>query len=421
LHICIEFLVWLYSYLFTLGINIYQLLYSYFSLMAYRFLSFASVALLLVFGASSVALTSSVYAQQDDLWYPGEGVKQDTYVTYRIQEEGTNDGQPFELTLYFQKQQDGDWIVPAFVVDQGRVIQGTWKLSDSMGYLAGGSQVPPEMNDFVGGYSGSLHWLDSFTTKSEPKSLASGTDWGRTGSIGGSDLVVSGPESVTVEAGSFDTTLLTYHKGVTSRIWVQNGFPFPIKAEFFTDVTTGNPPIQFSFELLKTGTGKPEAPAGSEQVPTPPLSKMTGRGTYEIQVDWEPATIEPGSTVRFTVSLKDDTGFPLGRANYDFTIKGSDGTVIQEFKNQNADAELGTGTHEVQLDSAGPTTVTVKINSVSGQDTGLFTESADFNVVVVPEFPVSAAIVAAVIALVVVMTRARGGLGSSLFGTKDAL
>jgi hypothetical protein len=391
--------------------------------MSSRFLAFALVALLLVFGASSVALMSNIYAQEDDLWYPGEGVKQDMYVKYEIQEEGTNDRQPFELTLYFQEQnQDGEWTVPAFVVDQGRVIEGTWKLSDSMAYLAGGSQVPAEMNDFVGGYSGSLHWLDSFTTKADPKSLAPGTNWGRTGSIGGSDLIVSGPESITVEDGTHDTTLLTYRKGVTSRIWVENGFPYPIKAEFFTDVTTGSPPIQFAFELLETGTGKPTPPASEEQIPTPPLSKMTGRGSYEIEIDWEPATIEPGKTVRFAVALSDDQGLPLQRANYDFTIKDATGNVVQEFKNQNADTEFGTGTHEAQLDTAGPMTITVKINSVSGQSPGQFTESVDFNVVVVPEFPVSAAIVAAaVIGLVVVMTRARGTGPGSLFGAKGAL
>lgn len=387
--------------------------------MSSRFLAFALVALL-VFGASSVALGGNAHAQEDDLWYPGEGVKQDMYVKYQIQEEGTNDGQPFELTLYFQEQQDGEWTVPAFVVAEGKVIEGTWKLADNMGFLAGGSQVPAEMNDFIGGYSGSLHWLDSFTTKGNPLSLSAGS-WGKTGSIGGPEVKPAGQESVTVPAGTFDTTLISWHKSVTSTVWIQNGFPFPIKAETYVDVTTGSPPIQFSFELLETGTGRPETPTGEDVTPTPPLSRTTDTGTYEIQIDWEPAEIQPGQTTLFTVSLKDNAGSPLGRANYDFTVENSDGTVVQELTNQNADPETGTGTHEVQLDAAGPMTVTVTINSVSGQTTGQFTESADFNVVVVPEFPVSAAIVAAaVISLVVIMTRSRGGLGN-LFGTKGAL
>lgn len=391
--------------------------------MSSRFLAFALVASLLVFGLSVVALSSSAYAQEDDLWYPGEGVKQDMYVTYRIQEYSANDEEPFEMTLYFQEQdQDGDWIVPTYVVDgSGAVIEGTMKLSDSMGYLAGSSSVPAEMSTYISGYSGSLHWLDSFATKAEPKSLASGTNWGRTGNIGGSDLKVSGPETITVAAGEFDTTLLVLHKGVDSKIWVMNGFPFPIKAEFFTDTTTGTPQIQFKFELLEKGTGKPVPPATEQHIPTPPLSKKTGRGTYTIGIDWEPSSIAPGSDVTFTVMLQDATAFPLENANYDFVVKNANGTVIKEFKNQNADAQLGTGTHEVHFDTAGPMTVTVTLNSVSGQGTGQFTESVDFNIVVVPEFPVSAAIVAAaVIGLVVVMMRAKGAGMGSLFG-KGAL
>lgn len=389
--------------------------------MSSRFLVFALVALLLVFGASSVALTNNIYAQEDDLWYPGEGVKQDMYVTYRIQEEGTNDRQPFELTLYFQEQnQDGEWTVPAFVVDQGRVIEGTWKLSDSMAYFAGGSQVPADMNDFVGGYSGSLHWLDAFTTKGSPLSLKAGS-WGKTGSIGGPEVKPAGQESVTVPAGTFDTTVISWYKSVTSKVWIQNGFPFPIKAEAYADVTTGSPPIQFAFELLETGMGKPTPPASEERIPTPPLSGTTGRGSYEIQIDWEPATIEPGKTVRFAVALSDAQGLPLQRANYDFTVKDANGNVVQEFTNQNADPEFGTGTHEVQLDTAGPMTVTVKINAVGSREPSQFTESVDFNVVVVPEFPISTAIVtAAVIGLVVIVMRASGASLGSIFGTKGA-
>jgi hypothetical protein len=130
----------------------------------------------------------------------------------------------------------------------------------------------------------------------------------------------------------------------------------------------------------------------------------------------------PGEPVLFTISLTDTSGFPLERANYDFVLTNGSGGIIQEFDNQNADAEFGTGTHEVLFDSAGGFTASVTINSVSGQDTGQFTESADFNMVVVPEFPVSAAIVAAaVIGLVILMTRAKStGLGS-LFGSRGTL
>ncbi len=389
--------------------------------MSSRFPAFASMATLIVLGALSVSISTAL-AQGDDIWYPGEGIQQDTFFKYKIKEFDTNDGAEFEMTLWFKEQQDGDWIVPTFVVDNGKVIQGTMKLSDSMQYLAGGSNIPAEMQDYIGGYSGSLHWIDSFTTKADPKRL-SDANWGRTGSIGGSDVVPKYKETVTVAGGTFDTTVLVLHKGqADSKIWIANEFPFPIKALFYTDTTAGQPEIQFEFELLETGKGQPQVPLTEDRVPLPPLSGRTPRGTYTIGIDWAPASIEPNSNVIFTVRLADNTGFPLENANYDFVVKNANGSIVQEFKNQDADGVSGIGTHEVHFTDAGPITVTVTVNSVSGQTTGQFTESVDFKVVVIPEFPISAAIMAAaVIGLALVTIRARGfGLGG-LFGAKGAL
>ena len=58
-------------------------------------------------------------------------------------------------------------------------------------------------------------------------------------------------------SSSCDATLVTWHKGVDSNVWVVNGFPFPVKAETFADVTTPPAPIQVSqvWGLLETGTG----------------------------------------------------------------------------------------------------------------------------------------------------------------------
>jgi hypothetical protein len=65
--------------------------------------------------------------------------------------------------------------------------------------------------------------------------------------------------------------------------------------------------------------------------------------------------------------------------------------------------------------------VTVTINDIGGQTTGQFVERADFGLAVVPEFPASAAIVAAaVIGLVIIMTRGRGISFVGRFGKRDA-
>jgi hypothetical protein len=389
-----------------------------------RLLAFTLVVSLLVFGVSSVALTKSAFAA-DDNWYPGEGVTKDMYLTYRIQELDTADGDPYVMTMWFKEQQDGDWIVPVYVEFEGRVIQGTMKLGENMGYLAGGSQVPAEMNDFIGGYQSSLHWLDAFTTKSEPLSLKAGS-WGKIAAIGGAEIKPAGTEKVSFQAAravcqadSCDATLVSWHKGVDNKIWIVNEFPFPVKAETFAEQATGGSVIQFKFELLKVGTGQPNITATGE-VPKPPLERKTASGKYAVTLDWEPAEIQPGSDVNFGVTFADNTHFPLRDVRYDFTVKDANGNVIADLKDQRSEIG-GPEIHPVKVNSSGTMRVEVIITAIEGQTTGQAIESADFNVVVVPEFPVSAAVVAAaVIGLVVVMTRARGTSIGSIFGNRAA-
>ncbi|HET6779799.1 MAG TPA: hypothetical protein VFH09_01405 [Nitrososphaera sp.] len=392
--------------------------------MSSKLLIFVLIALAIVFGTLNVM--NSAFAQTAE-WYPGEGIRQDMYVKYRIEDYDTNERQPFVLTLYFQEQQqDGNWIVPVYVeAGGGRVFQGTLKLSETMSPLAGG-EIPPEMNEFIGGYQNSLIWLDSFTTKAAPQSLTSGS-WGKIASIGGQEVKPVGTEQVSFAgaqslcgASSCDSTLVSWRKGVDSKVWVVNEVPFPVKAEAYADVTTPPQPIQYRFELLETGTGQPVAPTGTGEASGPPLERTTNDGSHII-LTWDPVDIQANSNVSFGLELRDAQSFPLQDAAYDFTVKDANGQILQEFRDQRA--ELGTASHQVTFNSTGPKTVTVTINAVAGQPTGQIIQTTDFNVVVVPEFAVSTAILAAaaVISLLVFMTRARRtNPGSVLFGPAGA-
>jgi hypothetical protein len=388
-----------------------------------KFLTFALLGSVLVFGTLNMMMNSA-FAQTPE-WYPGEGVKQDMYVKYRIQDYDTNNRQPFTLTLYFQQQdQDGNWIVPATVEADGRVLQGTLKLSDTMSPLLGG-EVPQEMRDFIAGYQSSLTWLDAFTTVTAPLSLTAAS-WGKIASIGGSEIRPTGTEQVTFAgaqslcgATSCDATLILWHKGVDSRVWVVNEFPFPVKAETYADVTTPPAPIQYSFELLETGSGQPAAPTGTGQVSGPPLERTTNDGSHLI-LTWDPVDIQPNSTVNFGLELRDANNAPLQNAAYDFTVKDANGQIIQEFNDQLT--QSGTASHQVTFNSTGPKTVSVTISSVGSRPTGQIIQTTDFGIVVVPEFPLSAAaiVTGALIGLVVVIMRARGSSigrsGSSIRG-----
>ena len=393
--------------------------------MSSRFPAFALVASLLVLGAFAAFPSIKRAFAADDLWYPGEGVKKDMYLTYRIQELDTAEGDPFIMTMWFNDTQNGEWIVPTYVEFEGRVIFGTMKLSDTMAYLAGASQVPAEMNDFIGGYQSSLHWLDAFTTKSEPLSLT-GSSWGKIGAIGGAEIKPVRTEKVSFQAAqdvcqadSCDATLVSWHKGVDNNIWIVNEFPFPVKAETFAEDTTGASVTQFKFELLKVGMGQPNIIATGD-VPKPPLERQTASGHYFVTLDWEPAEIKPGTDVSFGITFADRTHFPLADVRYDFTVKDENGNVIVDLKDKVSEIG-GPEVHQVKVNSTGIIRAEVVITAIGGQTTGPTIESADFNIVVVPEFPVGAAIVAAVvIGLVVVMTRAKSTSLGGLFSHRHS-
>ncbi len=355
-------------------------------------------------------LLKSAYAQSD-VWYLGKGIKKDMYVTYTIQQMDTNNGRPFEMTIYFKDQDsNGNWIAPAFVVDSGQVFNGTLKLSSiSLSPLGGqGSNVPPNMSTYVGAYGNSLTWLDAYATKVDPKSL-SAASWGVIAAIGGSEIKPAGTEKITVPAGTFDTAVIRYHKSIDNNIWVSNDFPYPIKAQTYAEVSSGQPPTQYAFQLEKTGMGQPPTPKTITEIPKPPLSKQTARGTYNIVLNWQPVSIEPGKNTTFVVGLSDNAGNQLNFASYDLTIQDANGTVVKQFKNEEANAGHGRQL-SVAFPKPGTYQLTVLVNSVAGKDTGVFTEDVSYNVVVVPEFPLPlvGAIAAIIIGSIAVLSRRSG-------------
>ena len=50
-------------------------------------------------------LDFAVYGEENytDLWFIGKGAKQNMYVKYSIQDNETNNGNPYEMTIYFKE------------------------------------------------------------------------------------------------------------------------------------------------------------------------------------------------------------------------------------------------------------------------------------------------------------------------------
>jgi hypothetical protein len=324
---------------------------------------------------------NNALAQKADLWYVGDGAKKDMYVTYRVQEQDTNAGRPFNMTIYFKdfNSTGNYWVAPTFIEDEGRVINGTFHLSDLDLTALGSSQIPQEMNEYRSGYTSSLKWLSSFVAK--PGQSLSAQYWGKIASIGGSPISPTGKATITTPAGAFDTTTIVFHKGVDNTIWIKDGFPYPIKAQTFADITTGNPPIQYAFELLATGQGQPKPPESKEEIPVPPLEQRTERGTYIIRLIWEPVTIKTGNNTKFGIIFMDDKKNVVTGVGYNFAVVDSK-TQQLVFGKDNQLAPDGTAVQNVVFQNPGPATVKVLITTAGSGSPSNFVETGQFDIVV---------------------------------------
>ena len=353
----------------------------------YKYTSLASLLIVTVLTyfllfPSSISGGISANAQQDDMWYVGKGARENTYYTYKIQDHDTNQGQPFTMTIYFKDFNETGkyWIAPVYVVDRGKVLNGTFHLSDLDLTALGSSDIPGEMSPYRSAYANTLQWLESFVPR--PGQSLTAVNWGKIGSIGGSPVNPGGSAKVTVPAGTYDTTVIAYHKGVDNRIWVNRDLPYPVKAETYADVTTGNPPIQYVYDLQATGQGQPPTPESQIEIPKPPLEIQTARGTYIIQLLWDPEVIVAKQPAEFGILFSNAAGSILDGVRYGFKVSESDGKVLKDLRNQRADD--GTGIQQLTFESDGPKDVEVTVEAVGGSPMGEFVESSTFGIVVQP-------------------------------------
>jgi hypothetical protein len=341
------------------------------------------ISSLLLLASVSVAYTGLVkVAYGATYYYLGNGVQPNTYYTYRIQEHDTAQGQPFLMTVYFKNfNSTGNyWVAPTTVVFQGQVLNGTLHLSGLDLTPLGSSKIPPQMRDYISGYKSSLAWLSAFVPK--PGLSLSAPYWGKIAAIGGSPIAPAGPATVTVPAGTFPTTLVTWHYGVDNNIWVTPSMPYPIKAQTFAATTGGNPPTQFAFDLQATGQGQPPTPKSQIIAPKPPITIQTARGTYFIElVAWQPLTIPAGKPTQFGILFKDSQQNVLNDVSYSVKATQSNQTVYDVHDQHAAD---GTGVQTITFPKAGPINMVVSVDAVAGTPSGEFVESSTFNLVAAP-------------------------------------
>ena len=218
-----------------------------------KYVIFTIFAFLLI---TPVALQSVHATSSSDSWYPGKGLKQGDYFSYNVCWTDWHNCTPFQMTFWVKNEtSDGSGWNLVFLAVDGSVVQ--------KGIMTIGKITPdptsfdPNISDYTGVYRSTVSWLDSFATKDTPKTFDVPA-WGRTGSVGGQSVGPVDHEKVTVGAGTFDTYVVGWHKGIDNKIWIDSSVPFPVKAIVYVDVTTGVPPPDYTLELLKMGNSSIE-------------------------------------------------------------------------------------------------------------------------------------------------------------------
>jgi len=219
-----------------------------------KYVVFAIFTFLLIM---PVAFQSVQATKSTDSWYPGKELKQGDYFSYNVCFTDWHNCAPLQMSFWVKNQtSDGSGWNLEFLTIDGSIIQ--------KGIMTIGKITPdpesfdPNISDYTAVYRSTVSWLDAFATKDSPKTFDVPA-WGRTGSVGGQSVGPLNHETITEQAGTFDTWVVGWHKGnADNKIWIDSSLPFPVKAIVYVDVTTGTPPPDFTLDLLQNGNSQTE-------------------------------------------------------------------------------------------------------------------------------------------------------------------
>lgn len=194
----------------------------------------------------------------DNLWYFGKGIKQDTYLKYRIYDNHITSitdpwynytqgiKVPFDIVIYFERYDNdtGYWVAPVFVMANGTVLNYTFHIDPSKQFwnVFFGNSVSPEMKPYKYDFYATVVPLWLFAT--EPGSPLNAKEW----------LIdpehhaaLNGTQNITVPAGTFNCTeILTGSPDHVDKTYINKDLPYPVKGP--------------GFELEKVGQGYPNVP-----------------------------------------------------------------------------------------------------------------------------------------------------------------
>ena len=280
-------------------------------------------------------------------WFVGEGLKQGDFFSYALCHVDYKECAEFEMDMWIKGDKqvgtESKWLAEVVVYDGSKLVVGEIELGKLAPEPTGGTA---ELGVYRGAFKSSIAWLSAFATgydeggKEGPKKF-SDKSWGKIGNIGGEQVIPLSIEDITIRAGSFETVMIGWKTGgYTSKVWVVDNFPFPIKAETLTHVSEGIPPPEYQFELLEYKENVQESPfegivsSASQKAamgcPVDPekigIKKPTKNFDYQVHVFYGPEQPTQGCQVDFLIkfiSKYDDTEF-LNQVQYDVLVVDED-------------------------------------------------------------------------------------------------
>ena len=274
-------------------------------------------------------------------WYVGEGLESGDFFSYTMCHVDYRECASFQMDFWIegdiQVGSETKWLAHVVVYDGSKVVTGQMELGKIAPEPTGGTQ---DLTPYRSAFKSSIVWLSAFASANEPKKFSI-PSWGKIANIGGEQVL---PQSLVdggleVRAGHFDDVVQMGWRtgGYTSKVWVADEFPFPVKALTWTHVSEGIPPREYEFELYEYHRGVTENPfsnivstatqmansgcpelGGLEQS----LKKPTHQFTYQIHAFYTPDPPVEDCPMKWLIkfiSKFDDTEF-LNQVQYDIWV-----------------------------------------------------------------------------------------------------
>ena len=293
---------------------------------------------------SSFAQSQAGGVDKEGSWYVGEGLKHGDFFSYSLCHVDYKECSEFEMDMWIKGDvtsgSETKWLAEVVVYDGRNIVVGEMELGKIAPEPTGGSE---NLGIYRGAFKSSVVWLSAFATSDGskggkgPKEFSS-VSWGKIANIGGEQILPTSIQPLTVTAGSWDETVLVSWKtgGATSKVWIVDDFPFPIKASTLTHVSEGIPPPEYKFELLdykenvvkspfdgieSTVTGIPEWCDTNVQRDVT-IKRPTNGFQYTLHVFYGPEDPVQGCEMQWLIkfiNVYDDTAF-LNQVQYDIFV-----------------------------------------------------------------------------------------------------